>query len=95
MLALNTRPSLTKPTLTNISVPTSLDGGKTPFGPRMNGAMVHVPIGKQGILVFIGGQVPIDPTPYGINIKDANAKNTNVGDLLLSLMRAPAHRSVD
>lgn len=77
MLELDSSPSLPKPRLTNISVPVSLSKDKTPFGPRMNGAMVHVPVGPKGILVQIGGQRTNNPTSYGVVIADANAKNTN------------------
>lgn len=52
--------------------------GKKDFGPRMNGAMVHVPVGKQGALVQIGGQITLNPTPYGKRIPDASGGNINV-----------------
>ena len=52
-------------------------GGKD-FGPRMNGAMVHVPVGKQGVLVQIGGQITLNPTPYGQRLPDASGGNINV-----------------
>jgi hypothetical protein len=69
MLQLDTNTS--PPTLTNISVPTYV-------GPRMNGAMIHVPVGAKGILVQIGGQTTMDPTPFGVPIINANAMNTNI-----------------
>ncbi|KAL2064700.1 hypothetical protein VTL71DRAFT_3838 [Oculimacula yallundae] len=69
MLQLDTNTS--PPTLTNISVPTYI-------GPRMNGAMIHVPVGKKGVLVQIAGQVPQDPTPFGTPILKANEKNVNI-----------------
>jgi len=69
MLQLDTNTS--PPTLTNISVPTYV-------GPRMNGAMIHVPVGAMGILVQIGGQTTMDPTPFGVPIINANAMNTNI-----------------
>lgn len=75
---MDTGSGVAKPTLTNTSVPVSLGDAKAPFGPRMNGAMVHVPIGDHGIIVFLGGQVTTDPTPYGVQIKGANGKNDNV-----------------
>lgn len=78
LLSLDTSAEVSKPTLTNISVPNSLDQGKTQFGPRMNGAMVHVPVGPKGILVQVGGQVTNDETPYGVRIQKANEKNTEV-----------------
>lgn len=71
---LDTSTKVTTQTLTNISVPSSLDNGAHPFGPRMNGAMVHVPIGDQGVLVFVGGQTTENPTDYGVQIPQA-AKN--------------------
>jgi len=52
-------------------------GGKD-FGPRMNGAMVHVPVGKLGVLVQIGGQITMKPTPYGQRIPGAIGGNHNV-----------------
>lgn len=70
--------AVANPSLTNISVPTSLDNGSHPFGPRLNGAMVHVPSGGQGILVFIGGQIPQNPTDYGIQIPNAAQHNVMV-----------------
>lgn len=55
MLMLDASSAVAKPKLTNISVPTSLDNAAHSLGPRLNGAMLHVPSGGQGILVFIGG----------------------------------------
>jgi hypothetical protein len=72
MLELSSGNDVSQPTLTNISVPTYI-------GPRMNGAMLHVPVGKKGIIVHIGGQTTRDPTPYGVRIPNAVAGNTNVG----------------
>ncbi|OHE99462.1 hypothetical protein CORC01_05262 [Colletotrichum orchidophilum] len=69
MLELDTA-ERSQPKLTNISVPTYV-------GPRMNGAMVHIPVGEKGIIVNIGGQTTRDPTPYGVQIKSANAGNVN------------------
>jgi hypothetical protein len=69
MLQLDTTTS--PPTLTNISVPTYV-------GPRMNGAMVHVPVGPKGVIVQIAGQITMDPTPFGVPIINANAMNTNI-----------------
>ncbi|KAJ3938676.1 uncharacterized protein N0V96_011407 [Colletotrichum fioriniae] len=69
MLELDTA-ERSQPKLTNISVPTYV-------GPRMNGAMVHVPVGEKGIIVNIGGQTTRDPTPFGIRIEGANAGNVN------------------
>ncbi|KAK1700910.1 hypothetical protein BDP55DRAFT_2973 [Colletotrichum godetiae] len=69
MLELDTA-ERSQPRLTNISVPTYV-------GPRMNGAMVHVPVGEKGIVVNIGGQTTRDPTPFGIRIEGANAGNVN------------------
>ncbi|KAK0118628.1 hypothetical protein ONS96_011719 [Cadophora gregata f. sp. sojae] len=69
MLQLNTNTA--PPTLTNISVPDYI-------GPRMNGAMIHVPVGEKGVVIQIAGQVPKDPTPFGIPILKANEKNDNI-----------------
>ncbi|KAF9875115.1 kelch domain-containing protein [Colletotrichum karsti] len=60
-----------QPKLTNISVPTYI-------GPRMNGAMVHVPVGDKGIIVNLGGQTTRNPTPYGVQVKGANSGNINI-----------------
>lgn len=76
MLELDTA-ERSQPKLTNISVPTYV-------GPRMNGAMVHVPVGEKGIIVNIGGQTTRDPTPFGIRIEGANAGNVNVSRQILS-----------
>ncbi|KAK3367258.1 hypothetical protein B0T24DRAFT_659294 [Lasiosphaeria ovina] len=76
MLSLDTGGDVAKPTLTNISVPQQMDGKD--FGPRMNGAMVHLAVGKYGVLVQIGGQTASNPTPYGRAIENANAGNTNI-----------------
>lgn len=75
---LDTSNAVTTSTFTNISVPTSLDDGAHPFGPRLNGAMVHVPSGGQGVLVFIGGQTPQNPTDYGMQIPNAAQHNVMV-----------------
>ncbi|KAI9683890.1 MAG: hypothetical protein M1829_004225 [Trizodia sp. TS-e1964] len=77
MLALDTsKASPSSPdsaaTLTNITVPNY-------FGPRMNGALVHIPVGDLGILVQIGGQTTDDMnTPFGVGIQGANGANHNV-----------------
>jgi hypothetical protein len=76
MVALDTTTS--PPTLSNISVPTYV-------GPRMNGAMVHVPVGKLGVVVQIGGQTTQDPTPYGIGIANANAGNVNINNSFVDI----------
>ncbi|KAK0717349.1 hypothetical protein B0T26DRAFT_648075, partial [Lasiosphaeria miniovina] len=76
MLSLDTGGDVAKPTLTNISVPQQMDGED--LGPRMNGAMVHLAVGKYGVLVQIGGQTASNPTPYGRAIANANAGNTNI-----------------
>lgn len=78
MLMLDASSAVAEPTLTNISVPTSLDNGTHPFGPRLNGAMVHVPSGGRGILVLIGGQIPQNPTDYGMQIPNAAQHNVMV-----------------
>jgi hypothetical protein len=78
MLQLDTNPSNTPPVLSNVSVPTYI-------GPRMNGAMIHVPVGDQGILVLIGGQMTDVPTPYGIGIQNANAGNTNINNSFVDI----------
>ncbi len=69
MLQLDTNTS--PPTLMNTSVPTYI-------GPRMNGAMVHVPIGEKGVIVQIGGQTTLNPTPFGQRIPKANEGNVNI-----------------
>jgi hypothetical protein len=51
----------------------------------MNGAMIHVPVGEQGILVLIGGQTTMVPTPYGIGIQNANAGNTNINNSFVDI----------
>ncbi|KAK3937612.1 hypothetical protein QBC46DRAFT_267165, partial [Diplogelasinospora grovesii] len=76
MLSLDASTAVAKPTLTNISVPQQMAGQD--FGPRMNGAMVHVPVGEYGVVVQIGGQTTVNPTPYGQAIANANAGNTNI-----------------
>ncbi|KAK3695844.1 hypothetical protein B0T22DRAFT_527103, partial [Podospora appendiculata] len=76
MLYLDTSTRVKTPTLTNISVP--LQMGVKDFGPRMNGAMVHVPIGKYGVVVQIGGQMTMSSTQYGVRIPNANQGNTNI-----------------
>lgn len=78
MLQLDTNPTNTPPVLSNVSVPTYI-------GPRMNGAMIHVPVGEQGILVLIGGQTTMVPTPYGIGIQNANAGNTNINNSFVDI----------
>lgn len=80
MLVLDTSTEVKTPTLTNVSVPVSLDGGAHPFGPR-GGNMVHVPVGNEGILVFIGGQTPQNPTSYGVKVPSAAQSNVMVSRL--------------
>lgn len=70
--------SASPPILTNISVPTYV-------GPRMNGAMIHVPIGDKGVIVQIAGQTTMDPTPYGVGIQDANAGNVNINNSFVDI----------
>jgi hypothetical protein len=43
----------------------------------MNGAMIHIPVSDQGVLVLIRGQTTMIPTPYGVGILKAN-ENTNI-----------------
>ncbi len=76
MLQLDTNTS--PPTLSNISVPTYI-------GPRMNGAMIHVPVGEQGVIVQIGGQTTENPTPYGVGIANANAGNVNINNSFVDI----------
>lgn len=76
MLQLDTNTS--PPTLSNISVPTYI-------GPRMNGAMVHIPVGEEGILVQVAGQETINPTPYGISIAGANQQNTAINNSFVDI----------
>ncbi|KAE9364056.1 hypothetical protein N431DRAFT_489847 [Stipitochalara longipes BDJ] len=78
MLQLDTNPSNTPPVLSNVSVPSYI-------GPRMNGAMIYVPVGSQGVLVLIGGQTTDNPTPYGIGIQNANAGNTNINNSFVDI----------
>jgi len=56
MLQLDTN---TSPPPSNISVPSYI-------GSRMNGAIIHVSVRDQGVIVQISGQTTIDSTPYGI-----------------------------
>jgi hypothetical protein len=51
----------------------------------MNGAMIHVPVGEQGVIVQIGGQMTVNPTPYGIGITNANAGNTNINNSFVDI----------
>lgn len=46
MLQLDTNIKDSPPTLSNISVPANIE-------PGMNGAMIHVPVGDQGVLILI------------------------------------------
>ena len=78
MLQLDTNIANTQPVLSNISVGSYI-------GPRMNGAMIHVPVGSQGVLVLIGGQTTVNPTPYGVGIPDANAGNTNINNSFVDI----------
>ncbi len=66
------------PTLTNISVPNYI-------GPRMNGAMVYIPIGSQGIIVHIAGQKTANPTSYGVPILNANGGNVNIDNSFVDI----------
>ena len=66
------------PTLTNISVPTYV-------GPRMNGAMVHIPVGEKGVVIQIAGQTTENPTAYGIGIENANAGNVNINNSFVDI----------
>lgn len=57
------------PILTNILIPTFLR-------PRLDGSMIHVPIGEKGILVLIGGQTTSNlDTPWGQPVKHASGGN--------------------
>ena len=76
MLQLDTNTS--PPTLSNISVPTYV-------GPRMNGAMIHVPVGDKGVIIQIGGQTTINPTPYGVGIPKANEGNVNINNSFVDI----------
>ena len=78
MLQLDTNLDNSPPILSNISVPTYI-------GPRMNGAMIHVPVGDQGVLVLIAGQTTMVPTPYGIGIQNANGGNTNINNSFVDI----------
>jgi len=51
----------------------------------MNGAMIYVPVGSQGVLVLIGGQTTDNPTPYGVGIQNANAGNTNINNSFVDI----------
>ena len=59
----------------------------TNIGPRMNGAMVHLPVGEQGVLVQIAGQTTTAGTaiPFGVPIVDANAGNTNINNSFVDI----------
>jgi len=76
MLQLDTNTS--PPTMTNISVPNYV-------GPRMNGAMIHVPVGKQGVIVQIAGQTTMNPTPFGQRIINANTFNVNINNSFVDI----------
>lgn len=76
MLELDTNTS--PPTLSNVSVPTYVE-------PRFNGAMVHVPVGDQGIIVQIGGQSTVDATPFGVPIEGANQHNTEINNTYVDI----------
>ncbi|KAI8174353.1 hypothetical protein K4K53_009048 [Colletotrichum sp. SAR 10_77] len=77
MLELDTADK-SEPKLTNISVPTYV-------GPRMNGAMVHVPVGEKGIIVNIGGQTTRDETAFGVRIDDAASGNININQSFVDI----------
>ena len=68
------------PTLTNISVPSYI-------GPGMNGAIVHLPVGEQGVLVQIAGQTTTAgiSIPFGVSITEANAGNTNINNSFVDI----------
>lgn len=51
----------------------------------MNGAMVHVPVGKKGVIVQIAGQTTVNPTLYGEPIENANALNTNINNTFVDI----------
>jgi hypothetical protein len=76
MLELDTNTS--PPTLTNVSVPTYI-------GQRMNGAMIHIPVGKEGVIVQIAGQEPQFLTEFGVQVVGANGKNTNINNTYVDL----------
>lgn len=76
MLQLDTNTS--PATLTNISVPTYI-------GPRMNGAMIHVPVGDKGVIVQIAGQTTMSPTPWGVPIPGANEHNTEINNTYVDI----------
>lgn len=76
LVELDTSTDVKQPTLSNISVP--LQMGNANFGPRMNGALVHVPVGKQGVLLSLGGQITVNKTPYGVRIPGASGGNNNI-----------------
>lgn len=78
MLELDTNANLNAPTLTNISVPTYI-------GPRMNGAMIHVPVGDKGVIVQIAGQTTMNPTPWGVPIPGANQFNTAINNSFVDI----------
>lgn len=78
MLELDTNTNLNAPTLTNISVPTYI-------GPRMNGAMIHVPVGEKGVIVQIAGQTTMNPTPWGVPIPGANQFNTAINNTFVDI----------
>lgn len=77
MLELDTNTN-SHPTLTNISVPTYV-------GPRMNGAMIHLPVGDKGVLVQIAGQTTVNPTPWGVPIPNANQMNTEINNTYVDI----------
>jgi hypothetical protein len=76
MLSLDSNTS--PPTLTNISVPDYV-------GPRMNGAMIHVPVGPKGVIVQIAGQTTVNPEPFGVGIVGANGFNTNINNSFVDI----------
>lgn len=57
--------------LTNITAPQYMP-------PRMNGAVVHLPIGDKGVVMMVGGQAPTTGLPFGVVVPNANSQATEV-----------------
>lgn len=70
MLELDTSSS-SQTVLRNITAPQYMP-------PRMNGALVHLPIGDKGVIVAVGGQAPTTGLPFGVVVPNANAQATEV-----------------
>lgn len=51
----------------------------------MNGAMVHVPVGKKGVIVQIAGQTTMSPTPWGVPMAAANEHNTAINNTYVDI----------